>query len=401
MKIEELTKQELETRINNFITAMNRENPDWDTAVIVSRVNQYYFMGTMQDAVLFIKKDGTVGYFVRRSYERALDESPFADANIINPINSYRNAAAVIGAQLGNTYVETEVMTLAIFERLSKHFQLTLKGTVDKTIFTVRAIKSQYELAISEEAGRRHDDFLINVVPTLLYEGISEAELVGAIYHEMMKRGHHGLSRFFMFQTEMGIGQVAFGENSLYPTSFDGPGGSRGMNAAVPLIGSYERTLKKGDIVFVDIGFGLYGYHSDKTQVYMFGAQPTKEISDTHNFCLELEKKLAAKLKTGAIPSEIYRSVMGTLTEAEKENLGGFKNRKVKFFGHSIGLQVDEAPVIAEGFDEPLETNMLIALEPKKGIAGVGTVGVEDTFVVTPEGGRCITGSGREIIVVL
>lgn len=400
MEIEQLTKSELEARMNRFIAKMNIEHSDWDTVVIVSRVNQYYFMGTMQDAMLFIKKDGTVLYFVKRSYERALDESPFAKSGILHPMDSYRDAAAYLDKQLGNTYFETEVMTLAVFERFQKHFQFTKKGTIDKTVFSVRAVKSHYELTLLEEAGRRHNDLLLNVVPSLLYEGISEAEFVGALYYEMMKRGHHGLTRFFMFQTEMGIGQVAFGENSLYPTSFDGPGGSRGMNAAVPLIGSYERTLKKGDLVFVDIGFGINGYHSDKTQVYMFGAQPEKSVSEAHNFCLKLENNLATRLKTGATPSEIYRSALAELTEAEKENLGGFGCRKVKFFGHSIGLQVDEAPVIADGFHEPLETNMLFALEPKKGLAGVGTVGVEDTFIVTPEGGRCITGHGREIIVL-
>lgn len=42
----------------------------------------------------------------------------------------------------------------------------------------------------------------------------------------------------------------------------------------------------------------------------------------------------------------------------------------------------------------------MIALEPKKGIANVGMVGVEDTYVVTPQGGRCITGRGSDIIVI-
>ena len=42
----------------------------------------------------------------------------------------------------------------------------------------------------------------------------------------MVKFGHHGVSRFAMFQTELAIGQIGFGESSLYPTSFDGPGGA-------------------------------------------------------------------------------------------------------------------------------------------------------------------------------
>jgi len=64
----------------------------------------------------------------------------------------------------------------------------------------------------------------------------------------------------------------------------------------------------------------------------------------------------------------------------------------VKFPGHGIGLVIDEVPVIAEKFKDPLEENMTLAIEPKKGIQGVGMVGVENTFIVTKKGGKCITG---------
>jgi Xaa-Pro aminopeptidase len=104
----------------------------------------------------------------------------------------------------------------------------------------------------------------------------------------MMKLGHPGLTRFFMFQTEMGIGQVAFGESALSPVAFDGPGGAYGMSAAIPLIGSYQRKLKKGDLFYVDIGFGIDGYHSDKTQVYSFGAKPPKKRFARTGYAKEL-----------------------------------------------------------------------------------------------------------------
>ena len=78
----------------------------------------------------------------------------------------------------------------------------------------------------------------------------------------------------------------------------------------------------------------------------------------------------------------------------------GFGQRRVKFLGHGIGLVVDELPVIAEGFDEPLQERMTLAVEPKKGIDEVGMVGIENTFVVTPQGGRCLTGDSRGLIPV-
>ena len=78
----------------------------------------------------------------------------------------------------------------------------------------------------------------------------------------------------------------------------------------------------------------------------------------------------------------------------------GFGNRQVKFLGHGVGLVIDEVPVIAKGFDAPFEENMVMALEPKKGIEKVGVVGIENTFIVTPQGGECVTGHSRGLVVV-
>ena len=82
------------------------------------------------------------------------------------------------------------------------------------------------------------------------------------------------------------------------------------------------------------------------------------------------------------------------------ENFMGLGDRRANFLGHGVGLQIDELPVLAAGFDEPLVEGMVLALEPKKGIPGVGMVGIEDTFVVTPQGGRSITGSNPGLILV-
>jgi Xaa-Pro aminopeptidase len=116
--------------------------------------------------------------------------------------------------------------------------------------------------------------------------------------------------------------------------------------------------------------------------------------------CVELQARIAALLVPGARPSDVYRTVMGALSVDFLPNFMGFGDRQVKFLGHGIGLHVDETPVIAEGFDEPLEENMILAVEPKKGVAGVGLLGVEDTYVVEKGGARCLTGGGCDIIQV-
>lgn len=398
----EVTKQELESRILKLCTTITERNPEWDTALIINRINQYYFTGTMQDGLLIIKSNGTAQYFVRRSFKRAMEESPLTESDLLEiyPMVSYRDVAQVIGKELGNTLVENETLTIEILERLKKYFNIKNIYPIEDIIFEVRAVKSQYEIYWLKEIGKKHKILLDEVVPSILRDGMSELDLTAEMYEKMLKMGYHGVTRFYRYQTEMIAGQIGFGENSLVDTNFDSPGGMRGMYPAVPIIGSRDRLLKKGDLIFVDIGFGMYGYHSDRTQIYMFGGTPSEEVLKAHRKCIEVEKKAAQMLKPGNLPADIYNYVMKDLEPDFLDNFMGFGDRRVKFLGHGIGLHVDEPPVIANGFTSPLKENMVIALEPKKGIAGVGMVGVEDTYIVTPDGGQCITGGEKDIIIV-
>ena len=388
---------ELRNRMERFRDRMDAENPLWEFAAIFGRVNQFYFTGTMQDAVLLIPRGDEAVLWVRRSYERALDESLFSE---IRPMRSFRDAAAGMGACPATVHVETEVVPLALLERFRKHFPFHEVKPLDAQAAAVRARKSAYELAIMEQAGKIHRRVLEDCVPAMLAEGLSEAELGGEVYSLLVREGHHGIARFGMFGTERVLGQLGFGENSIYPTSFDGPGGSRGMAPGAPVLGSRERKLKPGDLVFLDCACGVQGYHTDKTMTYVFRGSLPREAIEAHHRCVEIQNEAAAMLRPGITPEEIYDTIIGSLEPAFLENFMGYGERRVQFLGHGIGLVVDEMPVIARGFHEPLEEGMVIALEPKKGIRGVGMVGVENTFVVTRGGGRCITGTNPGLIPV-
>lgn len=395
--IKKVPLTELKSRIRNFRKRMDISNPEWEMAAVFSKINLYYFTGTMQDGMLIIPKQGETTLWVRRSYERALDESLFPN---IESMNSFRDAAKSISGLLDTVYLETEVVPLALYQRFQKHFPFKEFKPVDPQICAVRAVKSEYELSLTREAGKIHQHVLEDLVPEMLQEGMSETDLATELFSVMVEEGHDGLCRFGMFDTEMFLGNVCFGESSIYPSYFNGPGGIYGMSPAVPLIGSRDRKLKKGDLVFIDIGCGVEGYNTDKTTTYMFGSSLPQYAIDAHNKCVEIQNEAASMLKPGAIPSEIYTTIMNSLDSEFLQNFMGFGNRKVKFIGHAVGLLIDETPVIAEGFDEPLQEGMVFALEPKKGIENIGMVGIENTFIVTAKGGECITGDNPGLIPV-
>lgn len=388
---------ELKHRLDRFRATMDSAQPDWAIVTIFSKVNLYYFTGTMQDGFLLIPRGDEAVFWVRRSYERALDESLFPQ---IKPMTSFRDPAASLSTMPSTVFLETEVVPLALYQRFQKHFPFAQVRSADAQIAAVRAIKSPFELTRMEQAGTIHRRVLEERVPSILRAGMSEADLAAELFSILIAEGHHGVARFGMFDTEIGLGHIAFGESSLYPTYFNGPGGNYGLSPAVPLLGSRARKLRSGDLVFIDIGCGVEGYHTDKTMTYMFGQALSAEAREAQTRCEEIQNEVASALRPGAAPSHIYKSTMEKLEPAFLNNFMGFGQRRVKFLGHGIGLQVDEWPVIAEGFDEPLQEGMVFAVEPKKGIKDVGMVGIENTFVVTNRGGRCLTGESRGLIRV-
>jgi Xaa-Pro dipeptidase len=388
---------ELNARMKRFRAKMDSINPSWEIAIIISKINQFYFTGTMQEGMLIIPRNNEASYWVRRSYERAVDESFF---QLIKPMESYRDAAEFVGKPSGTVLLETEVVPLAMYQRLNRYFSFNDVKPVEPCIAAIRSIKSSYELSLMEQAGNIHKLVLEERLPNLLREGMSEAELAVELYSVMVKEGHQGVARFSMFDTEMILGHICFGESSIYPTYFNGPGGNYGMGPAVPVLGSHENKLKKGDLVFVDVGCGFDGYHTDKTITCMFGEAIPEEAILEHHKCVDIQNQIAAMLKPDNIPADIYNSIINNLSPEFTKNFMGFGNRRVKFLGHAIGLHIDELPVIAEGFYEPLQEGMVFALEPKKGIENVGMVGIENTFIVTKDGGKCITGSNQGLIPV-
>jgi len=387
---------ELKNRMKNFRNAMDEEYPNWEIAVIFSKINLYYFTGTMQEGMLIIERDNSI-FWIRRSIERAKDESLFEN---LKHMNSFRDAAVSYETIPDTVYIETEVVPLAMYSRFQKHFPFKNFKPLDQVLGSVRSVKSNYELSLMRKAGQIHRHVLEDIVPEILVQDMSETDLASELFKQMMNEGHHGVSRFGMFDTEMVLGQLGFGESSIYPSYFNGPGGNSGISPAVPLIGSRNRKLKKGDLVFVDVGCGVEGYNTDKTMTYMYKKPLNDDAIEAHEICLDIQDNIASMLKPGILPSEIYRSVIDGLSPDFLENFMGYGDRRVKFLGHGIGLLIDETPVIAEGFNSPLKEGMVFAVEPKKGINGVGMVGIENTFIVTPNGGECITGKNPGLIPV-
>lgn len=382
---------ELAARLERFRRAMDAAHPGWEMAAVNHKVAMYYFTGTIQEGVLLIRPQDAV-FWVRRSFERACNESHFSD---IRPMHSFREAAAFYGSAPKVMYVETKKATLDWERMLHKYFAFEELGSFDSVLQDLRMVKSEYELKQMEQSGAIHETVLDIVAPKLIHGGISEAQLAIAIYSEMVQRGSHGTARFNQALGEEAVGIASFGKSGLVRTGFDGPGGTDGTCIAVQSIGNAFRKLQSGRLVYLDIPCGFDGYHTDKTVVYYYGDlakdEQSKHLIEAQQRCLELEQEVVRLMVPGEPIENLYLRTMDKF-----DNIYGdaFMNGS-KFLGHSIGLVMDEAPAIAKGFKQPLQPGMTFAVEPKIALPGLGMVGTENTYVVTAKGARSLTGSSH------
>ena len=370
-----------------------------DGALILDPLNMYYYTGTMQQGVLFVPTEGEPVFLVRRSYERAQRETPLKRVFPIKGFSQLQAILADLGLQTNILGVAETTLSVAVFKTLVKAFPGGTFTDISTLLSMIRAVKSDYEVGLIRKAGAQHE-MIYDAIPSMIREGMTEWALGTEIHKGMLALGFTGVTRFAALGGELDMGIVSFGESGNYPTASVGPGGLMGLSPAFPLLGG-KKKLRRGEPIFVDTGFGYEGYFTDKTRVFSLGAPPAPAL-DAYKVCLDIQEAVRCRLKPGAIPSQIYEEVYNELVYPRgfEKHFMGFGSNQVFFLGHGIGLAIDEFPAIAGKVHTPLEANMVIALEPKKGLEGIGLVGVENTFLVTDEGGEKLTTGSDEITIV-
>lgn len=370
-----------------------------DYLAIFDAVNITYYTGTAQTGVLIIPADENPAFFVRRNLDRARLESWLTT---IQPMQSYKDVVSYLEENIISSQrigLAMAQITLANFNLFKKYLPLTTTFIeMTSELNYARAVKSDAELAVMREAGHRQQQ-VFDQISSLLNEGITEWQLATELRARMMAQGDAGVTRVSGSGGILGGGNVSFGDSANYPTTFDGPGGTVGLCSILPITGS-GKSLERHQPIYIDFVFSHQGYFVDRTRIFSLG-KLSDHIVQAHQDCLDIQQQVVSRLRPGAIPSQIYAEVL-TYVEQKgiSEGLMGLGANQVRFFGHGIGLVVDEYPVIAKKFDLPLQAGMVIAVEPKKGIPGIGMVGIENTWLITDSGAEKLTPGDDDIVVV-
>jgi Xaa-Pro aminopeptidase len=315
---------------------------------------------------------------VRKSFERAKTES--AVRNVV-PLKTYSELPGLIPNPGETVGFELDVVPVATYQQVSKHFSKAKIVDGSMPVRNARSVKTAYEIECIRRAAQQLDKMFLDI-PLQLHEGLAEFELAARIEYVLRMAGHQGLTRVRRFDMEMYYGAVSFAETAAYPHAFDGPVGVRGLYAAAPMMGS-RRTLKRNEPVMIDICGGYAGYIADGSRTYSIGPV-SQQMRDTHQYILDLNSWIEDQLRPGKVPSQIYKNILDHVAKTSfAAHFMGAGENQVRFVAHSVGLELDEIPIIAPKFDAPLEPGVVLAVEPKVFYPGLGGVGVENTYVIT------------------
>ena len=390
------------TELNNRIQKLQKEMVvhSFDAVFILQNADLFYFTGAIQQGALYVPAEGEALYLVRKDFARARMESGLKE---VVPFKSPRDLPGVLsdfGYALPKVVgMELDVVPVAVMDRFRKGLGEAAISDATPLIRNVRAVKSEYEINILKDAALIVDK-VCKRVPEILREGITDLELSAELEFVARKAGHQGLVRMRGFNNELFYGHAFSGTDSAVPTYSDTPLGGVGLNPSFPQGASYK-TLRRNEPVTVDFSGVFDGYIVDQTRMFSIG-----ELSETLNkayvdmvLILEHAKKIASP---GASWGGVYDECLQMACDmGYQDHFMGAKGAQVSFIGHGVGVELDEYPFIARGFnDYKLQKNMVFAFEPKVVYPGLGAVGVEDTFWVGDEGLKHLTFSNHELIVI-
>lgn len=361
--------------------------------LIADNAMLYYLTGRVYSGWAFIPVDENVNpvWFVRRPVE--LTGKDVVEGRKPEEIPSRLEA---LGISLPEAVgLEMDALPYSTITRLQAVFPGAESYTASPIVAAARSVKTPLEISMMERSGVIHTA-VYHKIPSLFSPGMTDFELDVAIEHLSRLEGCLGQFRIAGKSMEFFMGNVLTGENADAPSPYDFALGGKGMDPSLP-VGASGEEIKPGTTVSVDVNGDYTGYMTDMTRVFSYGDIPS-EAKAAHECSLAIHREFRRMAVPGTKASDIYEMAARLAREAGFERYFMGHRQKAGFCGHGVGIEINETPVIAPRSRDILQAGNAIAMEPKFVIPHVGAVGIENTYIVTTEGARCITNAPEEII---
>jgi Xaa-Pro aminopeptidase len=383
-------RAEIERRLTSFQASLRAAG--LAGAVVVQSTDLYYLAGTVQSAHLAVPADGEPALLVRRTLERARAESPLEQVEPLVSLRDLRAALAKAGIASGRCGFELDVLPAARAQDYARRLEGLEVADCSELLRDLRAVKSDWELERIREAGAMLAG-IADRVAEVLREGMTELELAAEIEGWLRRQGHQGILRMRAFNGELHYGTIGAGPAIAEPGGTDTPLVGAGPGPAVGK-GASARPIGRGDPVVVDLVGTSWGYLCDQTRTFSLGPL-AGHLREAYERSRTILAAVADAARSGVTGSSLYALSL----EAAGDLRPRFASaERISFVGHGFGLEIDEPPFLARGYDRPLEEGMVFALEPKFVFPGEGAVGIENSYAVTATGVEVLTTAPEELI---
>jgi Xaa-Pro aminopeptidase len=315
----------------------------------------------LADEVVFVT-DGRYG----DQADEQLDAAGVEARIEVHPtLPAQRDAVVAAASGVDRLGLEAHAVTWAASRRYAEEwFPDAVLVPTEGLVERLREIKDGGEVARIGAAARIADDALA-AVRTLLGERPTEREFGLALDGEVRRRGADDVS----FETIVGSGP----------------------NGAKPHARPTSRRVGEGDLVVLDFGALVDGYHSDMTRTVVVG-----EASSTQSRMLEVVAASQAAGLAAVGPdvgcAEVDRACREVIANA------GWGEAFLHGTGHGVGLDIHEDPRVSSTSTATLAPGQVVTVEPGVYLPDHGGVRIEDTVVVTTTGCRALTHAPKDVI---
>ena len=340
-------------------------------ALIVSETNLYYLTAfPSTDGALLLTSEQAYYLLDFRYTEAARAKAQNVEVVEFTSLNeTYKTLLKKHG--ITEVYMEYAALPYGHakrFEQLSEECgaKAILNTTLDDAIRKQRIVKSDEEVKRICDAQAITDATFEHILP-YIKEGVTEREIALEIEFFMRKEGADG--------------------NAFNPIVVTGANGSQCHG--IP--GNTQ--IKKGDLITMDTGAMLAGYHSDMTRTVALG-QPTQEMEEVYAAVLSAQKAGINAARGGVTGREVDEAARRCLKEA------GYGEYFTHSFGHSLGIDIHESPNASPSEQRVLPVGAVISAEPGVYLPGRFGVRIEDVLILTENGCEDITRSPKDLIVL-
>jgi Xaa-Pro aminopeptidase len=389
--------EEIDNRLSRIKSAMRKA--EVEALLIIEKMDLYYLSGMTQDGMLFVPVEGKPLLLIKRELERAKAESPLED---VSPLTSTREIPGLIMNHWGRLPqtlgMELDLLPVKEYFRYQELFPAAKLIDAAPILRDARKIKSPFEIDLMRKAGEIGRK-VYEEGKRILKEGMTEIEFGGLLVAAAKKNGDEGLLRVRSLNYEAYSWHVLSGITGGIVSQSDSPMGGLGLSPAFP-VGASRKLMKAHEPILVDFGTCYHGYQVDETRMFSIGKMKQK-FTDAYHACREIHDAVLSETRPGADCETLFKI---TIPLAEKlgykDSYLGPPGLQTRFIAHGIGLELNEIPFLAQGQRYPLEEGMTFSMEPKIVFPGEGSVGIENTVLVTSNGYEILSPTDQEIFEV-